>query len=88
MKIFFNSSPLISLARLNLLEIFVNSLNEFYLPEVVNDEIKAKQDEAKEYIQCLIDDNKIEIRGTHLIFQTTKRRSRFFLTLEIGFLAG
>ncbi|GAB4199036.1 MAG: DUF3368 domain-containing protein [Coleofasciculaceae cyanobacterium] len=67
MKIVFNSSPLIFLARLNLLEIFVNASDEFYLPEVVIEEIRAKQDEAREYIQRLIDDNKIEVRATNLI---------------------
>lgn len=76
MKIVFNSSPLIFLARLSFLEIFVNSSNEFYLPEVVNDEIKAKQDEAKEYIQRLIDDNKIEIRATHLTSLASSLNSR------------
>jgi hypothetical protein len=34
-KIIFNSSPLIFLARLHLLEIFLNASDEFYLPEFV-----------------------------------------------------
>ncbi len=51
MKIVFNSSPLIFLARLNLLKIFIDVSNEFYLPEFVIEEIKVKQDEASEYIQ-------------------------------------
>lgn len=67
MKIVFNSSPLIFLARLNLLEIFIDASNEFYLPEFVIEEIKVKQDEASEYIQRLIDENKIEVRATNLI---------------------
>ena len=76
MKIVFNSSPLIFLARLHFLEKFVNSLGEFYLPEVVNDEIKAKQDETSEYIQRLIDDKKIEVKGTNLISLVSSLNAR------------
>jgi len=75
-KIVFNSSPLIFLARLHFLEKFVNSLGEFYLPEVVNDEIKAKQDETSEYIQRLIDDKKIEVKGTNLISLVSSLNAR------------
>ncbi len=76
MKIIFNSSPLIFLARLHLLEIFVNASDEFYLPEFVIEEIKAKQDEASEYIQHLIDDNKIEVRATNLISLASSLNAR------------
>lgn len=76
MKIVFNSSPLIFLARLNFLERFVNSLDEFYLPKAVSDEIKAKQDEATEYIQCLIDDKKIEVKVTNLISLASSLNAR------------
>jgi predicted nucleic acid-binding protein len=75
-KIIFNSSPLIFLARLHLLEIFVNASDEFYLPEFVIEEIKAKQDEASEYIQHLIDDNKIEVRATNLISLASSLNAR------------
>jgi predicted nucleic acid-binding protein len=75
-KIIFNSSPLIFLARLHLLEIFVNASDEFYLPEFVIEEIKAKQDEASEYIQRLIDDNKIEVRATNLISLASSLNAR------------
>ena len=76
MKIVFNSSPLIFLARLNVLEIFINASDEFYLPEFVIEEIKAKQDEASEYIQHLIDDNKIEVRATNLISLASSLNAR------------
>ena len=76
MKIIFNSSPLIFLARLHLLEIFVNASDDFYLPEFVIEEIKAKQDEASEYIQRLIDDNKIEVRATNLISLASSLNAR------------
>jgi predicted nucleic acid-binding protein len=75
-KIIFNSSPLIFLARLHLLEIFVNASDEFYLPEFVIEEIKAKQDEASEYIQHLIDDNKIEVRANNLISLASSLNAR------------
>ena len=76
MKIIFNSSPLIFLARLHLLEIFVHASDEFYLPEFVIEEIKAKQDEASEYIQRLIDDNKIEVRANNLISLASSLNAR------------
>jgi predicted nucleic acid-binding protein len=75
-KIVFNSSPLIFLDRLNLLEIFINVSDKFYLPEFVIEEIKAKQDEASEYIQPLIDDNKIEVRATNLISLASSLNAR------------
>ncbi|HEY9603714.1 MAG TPA: hypothetical protein V6C85_19010 [Allocoleopsis sp.] len=77
MKIVFNSSPLIFLARLNLLEAFVDESNEFYLPEFVIEEIKAKQDEASKYIQRLIDDHKIEVRAINLISLASSLNARF-----------
>jgi len=66
-KIVFNSSPLIFLARLDYLATFFDSADEFYLPQIVSAEIQAKQDEASEYIQSLIDDNKIEVRTINLV---------------------
>lgn len=67
MKIVFNSSPLIFIARLDYLEIFVDASDEFYLPKFVKDEINAKPDEASEYIQRLIDDNRIGVREVNLL---------------------
>ncbi len=55
-KIIFNSSPLIFLARLDYLEKFLEAADEFSLPEFVYAEIKAKQDEESKYINRLIDD--------------------------------
>jgi predicted nucleic acid-binding protein len=66
-KIVFNSSPLIFLARLHLLKVFVCASDEFYIPEFVIEEIKVKHDEASEYIQRLIHDNQIKVRATNLI---------------------
>jgi predicted nucleic acid-binding protein len=61
---------------LHLLEIFLNASDEFYLPEFVIEEIKAKQDEASEYIQHLIDDNKIEVRANNLISLASSLNAR------------
>jgi predicted nucleic acid-binding protein len=66
-KIVFNSSPLIFLARLDYLEIFVDASEEFYLSKFVKDEINAKPDEASEYIQRLIDENRIGVREVNLL---------------------
>jgi len=75
-KFVFNSSPLIFLARLNFLETFVDSSDEFYLPEAVNDEIKAKQDESSEYNQRLINHNRIEVRVTNLVSLASSLNAR------------
>ena len=42
MKIVFNTSPLIFLTRLNLLETFLEETAEFHAPPAVADEINAK----------------------------------------------
>jgi len=46
------------------------------MPEFVIEEIKAKQDEASEYIQRLIDDNKIEVRANNLISLASSLNAR------------
>ena len=46
------------------------------MPEFVIEEIKAKQDEASEYIQHLIDDNKIEVRANNLISLASSLNAR------------
>ena len=54
MKIVFNSSPLIFLARLGFLDSFVDSAEEFYLPASVAEEISAKSDEACQSVRALL----------------------------------
>jgi rRNA-processing protein FCF1 len=56
-KIVLNPSPLILLARLNLLELFLQYDYQFYVPEIVINEINAKQDEASNYINNLVINN-------------------------------
>lgn len=53
MKIVFNSSPLIFLSRLDYLDLFLQYDYQFYAPEVVINEINAKQDEASQYVNPL-----------------------------------
>ncbi len=67
MKIVFNSSPLIFLARLDFLTKFIESEDEFYLPQVVKEEINAKNDEASAYIDNLIANNKLMVKGVKLV---------------------
>lgn len=55
MKIVFNTSPLIFLSRLNLLESFLEESAEFYIPLAVHQEILAKQDSVSQFIQTLFD---------------------------------
>lgn len=66
MKIVFNSSPLIFLARLNFLDQFLSDSDEFYLPEVVSEEINIKLDVASTSIKALIASNKLIVRRSNL----------------------
>ena len=67
MKIVFNSSPLIFLSRLGFLDLFLQCDYEFYVPEVVIDEINAKQDEASSYVNRAIDNNRLITRQIKLL---------------------
>ena len=67
MKIVFNSSPLIFLSRLDFLSLFLQYDYEFYVPEVVINEINAKQDEASNYVNRAIDNNRLIIRQIKLL---------------------
>ncbi|MDJ0675710.1 MAG: hypothetical protein QNJ36_10080 [Calothrix sp. MO_167.B42] len=67
MKIVFNSSPLIFLARLDFLAIFIESGDEFYLPQVVKEEINTKQDEASNYIDRLVANHQLIVQGVKLL---------------------
>lgn len=63
MKIVFNSSPLIFLARMEFLDKFLDSPDEFYLPIFVAEEISAKSDEACGQVKALIDIGNITVRA-------------------------
>jgi hypothetical protein len=54
-KVTFNTSPLIFLSRLEFLDTFLDSPDNFYLPKVVAKEISAKSDAACQKIKALID---------------------------------
>lgn len=61
MKIVFNTSPLIFLTRLGMLEDFLAQAEEFYVPPAVPNEIFAKQDEASRSLQFLFTSQRINI---------------------------
>jgi predicted nucleic acid-binding protein len=65
-KIVFNSSPLIFLARMEFLDKFLDSSDEFYLPIFVAEEISAKSDEASGQVKALIDIGNITVRAIQL----------------------
>ena len=66
MKITFNSSPLIFLARLDFLELFHQYDYEFYVPEVVRIEINAKQDRASNYVNIAVANNSLIVKQIKL----------------------
>lgn len=51
-------------ARYNLqfLETFIDSVNNYYVPQSVADEIAVKHDDASNLVKSLIDSNKLEVR--------------------------
>jgi predicted nucleic acid-binding protein len=66
MKIVFNSSPLMFLARLEWLEIFLDDSNDFYLPKSVANEINIKIDRASKLLQGLIASEQLTESETRL----------------------
>ncbi len=67
MKVVFNSSPLIFLSRLEFLDIFLDSDDDFYLPNFVAEEISAKSDAASQQVKALIDVDKILVKEIQLL---------------------
>ncbi|QLE58391.1 DUF3368 domain-containing protein [Nostoc sp. TCL26-01] len=67
MQIVINSSPLIFLSKLNYLNLFVESPDDFYIPQSVADEIKAKSDPSSQTVQALINFGSLQVRASKLI---------------------
>jgi predicted nucleic acid-binding protein len=66
MQIILNSSPLIFLAKLDYLNKFIDSSDDFYIPQSVADEISVKQDPASQTIQSSIASDKLQVRASSL----------------------
>jgi predicted nucleic acid-binding protein len=62
MKIVFNTSPLIFLTRLELLETFLLQPGEYFTPQAVFDELQAKEDEVSLSLKTIFANQKIEIK--------------------------
>jgi predicted nucleic acid-binding protein len=75
-NIVFNSSPLIFLARLEVLDKLAEYPDNFYLPKSVADEIEAKQDQPRADIASLIDSGQIEVREVTLLSLATSLNKR------------
>ena len=78
MKIVINSSPLIFLAKLQFLELFLDSDDLFYIPPAVLEEIEAKSDEVSLAILPLIKAEKLQVLSTRLLFLVNR------LNLNLG----
>lgn len=76
MQIIFNSSPLIFLSKLNYLDQFIESVDIFYIPHSVADEIVAKSDPASQAVQTLIDAGHLKIRAASLVQLTNSLSQR------------
>lgn len=66
MKIVINSSPLIFLGKLEFLELFLETEDEFYVPTAVIEEIQAKDDLIISVINPLIETGKLHFEGIFL----------------------
>lgn len=66
MKIVFNTSPLIFLTRLDLLEHFLSQAEEYFAPQAILDEIQAKQDEVSLSLQQIFTSQKIKIQPVQM----------------------
>ncbi|BBD62579.1 hypothetical protein NIES2109_54250 [Nostoc sp. HK-01] len=67
MQIVLNSSPLIFLSKLNYLHQLLESPDDFYIPQSVADEIKAKSDPSSQTVQALINSGNLQVRASKLI---------------------
>ena len=66
MQVVLNSSPLIFLAKLGYLNQFIESSDNFYIPQSVADEIGAKSDPASQTVQTLISPGNLQVRASNL----------------------
>ncbi len=83
MQIIINSSPLIFLSKLNYLNLFVESPDDFYIPQSVADEIKAKSDPSSQTVQVFV---VIPIRNglTPHFSQTLGAGSQIFTNISLN----
>lgn len=66
MRIVLNSSPLIFLAKLGYLNQVVETSDNFYIPQSVADELRAKSDPASQTVQALINSGNLQVWASNL----------------------
>jgi predicted nucleic acid-binding protein len=77
-KIVFNSSPLIFLARLGFIEDVIKYFDNdnLYLPTVVADEIAVKTDQASISIKHLIESHQLDVKNVKLFSLANRLKER------------
>lgn len=80
MKIAINSSPIIFLVRLQVLELFLNNNDKFYTTLSVVTEINAKSDEISQTLTPVLAAEKLIIQSTNL----TSLFNRLNMSLGLG----
>ncbi|WP_293061151.1 DUF3368 domain-containing protein [Moorena sp. SIO3F7] len=55
---------------------FIESEDKFYLPQVVKEEINAKNDEASAYLDNLIANNQLMVKGVKLVSLANRLNDR------------
>lgn len=65
-QVVFNTSPLVFLAKLGYLEIFLDDEMVFWVPQSVAIELTAKTDTASDKIQQLISSERLQVRQSRL----------------------
>jgi predicted nucleic acid-binding protein len=76
MQIVLNSSPLIFLSKLGYLNQFIESLDNFYIPQSVADEIEAKSDPASQIVQALINSGNLQVQASNFTSLVTSLNQR------------
>jgi predicted nucleic acid-binding protein len=76
MQFVLNSSPLIFLAKLGYLNQFIESSDDFYIPQSVADEIGAKSDPASQTIKALINSGNLQVQASNLTTLTNSLNQR------------
>ncbi len=76
MQIILNSSPLIFLSKLGYLNQFIESSDNFYIPQSVADEVGAKSDPASQNVQALINTGSLHVRASNLTTLTNSLNQR------------
>jgi len=72
----FNSSPIIFLSKLNLMEKVLSLFESIYIPELVIEEVLSKKDESSKVLVELLKGNKlVKVKGKNRLFRALNKNA-------------